>query len=75
MTGFLKRSARRIAPLLLTLGLILSPAASPTARAQEDPNAAGGSGESSKGDPVPGYLGAGMLTMLILFLVAKSARR
>ena len=34
--SLLKRSARRIAPLLLALGLVLSPAASPSARAQEE---------------------------------------
>jgi hypothetical protein len=72
MTGFFRRSARQIAPLLLTLGLVLSPAASPTVRAQEEGQSTGG---ESKGDPVPGYLGAGLLTMLILFIVGKSARR
>jgi hypothetical protein len=71
MTALLKRSARRIAPMLLTLGLMLSPAMMPTARAQEEAAPAG----ESKGDPVPGYLGAGLLTMLILFIVGKSARR
>src|SRR5262249_6954590 len=71
MTGLFGRSARRIAPLLLTLGLVLSPAASRTARAQEEAP----SGSESKGDPVPGYLGAGLLTMLVLFIVGKSARR
>jgi len=71
MRSLLERSARRIAPLLLTLGLLLSPAASPMARAQEEAPASG----DSKGDPVPGYLGAGLLTLLILFIVGKSARR
>lgn len=70
MTGRLRRSARRIAPLLLAFGLILSPAAGPTAHAQEaEP------GTEKKGDPVPGYLGLGLLSMLILFIVGKSARR
>jgi hypothetical protein len=72
MTALLRRSARRIAPLLLAFGLVLSPAISMTARAQEDPSAAA---EPSKGDAVPGYLGAGLLTLLILFIVGKSARR
>jgi hypothetical protein len=72
MIALLERSARRIAPLLLALGLILSPAISPTAHAQDDPNAPV---EKSAGDPVPGYLGAGLLTLLILFIVGKSARR
>jgi hypothetical protein len=71
MTGLFRRSARRIAPLLLALGLVLSPASAPTARAQEEAPAGG----ESKGDPVPGYLGAGLLTMLVLFIVGKSARR
>ena len=71
MTGLFRRSAWRIAPLLLTLGLVLAPVASPTARAQEEAP----SGGESKGDPVPGYLGAGLLTMLVLFIVGKSARR
>jgi hypothetical protein len=71
MTDRLARSARRIAPLILAFGLVLSPAASPIARAQEEVPAGG----ESKGDPVPGYLGAGLLTMLVLFVVAKSARR
>ncbi len=58
---------------MLALGLVLSPAATPTARAQEEFNPDGPS--ASKGDPVPGYLGAGLLTLLILFAVGKSARR
>jgi hypothetical protein len=71
MTALLQRSARRIAPMLLAAGLLLSPAASPMARAQEEE----ASGPGSKGDPVPGYLAAGLLTMLVLFAVGKSARR
>ncbi len=71
MTALLKRSARRIAPILLAAGLFLSPAAIPSARAQEFPEPAG----EKKGDPVPGYLGVGLLTMIILFIVGKSARR
>jgi hypothetical protein len=73
MTSLFARSARRIAPLLLASGLALSPAASPIARAQQ-PEAAPAEGES-KGDPVPGYLGGGLLTLLVLFAVGKSARR
>ena len=70
MTGLFRRSARRIAPLLLAFGLILSPPASPTARAQDEPT-----GEKKAGDPVPGYLGLGLLAMLVMFIVGKSARR
>lgn len=64
--------AKRIAPLMMILGLLLAPAAQPMARAQEEAPATGG---QSKGDPVPGYLGAGLLTLLVLFIVGKSARR
>ena len=71
MTGLFQRSTRRIAPVLLALGLLLSPAASRSVRAQEEAPAEG----ASKGDPVPGYLGAGLLTLLVLFIVGKSARR
>ncbi len=71
MTRLFRRSTRRTAPLLLTLGLILSPVATPTARAQEDAQP----GEKKAGDPVPGYLGLGLLTMLAIFIVGKSARR
>ncbi|MHB1557497.1 MAG: hypothetical protein ACYC61_08460 [Isosphaeraceae bacterium] len=73
MIDMLWRSLRRAAPILLALGLILSPAATTTIRAQEEFDVNGGS--KSKGDPVPYYLGAGMLSMLVLFVVAKSARR
>jgi hypothetical protein len=72
MIDLLRRPLRRFAPILLALGLVLSPAAAPTARAQEEFNP---EGSSSKGDPVPGYLGAGLLMLLILFAVGKSARR
>jgi hypothetical protein len=70
----LARSARWIAPLILAGGLVLSPAASPVARAQAQSETQQKE-EDAKGDPVPGYLGAGILTMLVLFVVAKSARR
>ncbi len=73
MIDKLRRSLRRAAPILLALGLILSPAATTTSRAQEEFDVNGGS--KSKGDPVPYYLGAGLLSMLVLFVVAKSARR
>jgi hypothetical protein len=71
MTALLKRSARRIAPMLLAATFFLSPAAIPSARAQDFPEPAG----EKKGDPVPWYLGAGLLAMVILFCVGKSARR
>jgi hypothetical protein len=73
MIAILKRFAPRIAPLILAVGLSLTPAFSPTVHAQEP--ATPGEGEKSEGDPVPGYLGAGMLVMLVLFVVGKSARR
>jgi hypothetical protein len=73
MTALLKRSARRIVPMLLAATLFLSPAAIPSARAQDEFNPAG-AGES-KGDPIPWYLGAGLLSMVIIFCIGKSARR
>lgn len=72
MTAKLRRAARRVWPALLALGLLLSQPGPPSAHAQEEP-APGG--EASKGDPVPGYLGAGLLAMIVLFIVGKSARR
>jgi hypothetical protein len=65
------RFTRRLTPIVLALGMILAPAATPMARAQEP---AGPEGES-KGDPVPGYLGLGLLAMVVMFAVGKSARR
>ncbi len=73
MIDMLRRSVRRTAPILLALGLFLSPAATSTTRAQEEFDVNGAS--KSKGDPVPYYLGAGLLSMLVMFVVAKSARR
>jgi hypothetical protein len=70
----LPRWSRRIAPLLLALGLTLSPVVSQPARAQEDAAAQGEGGES-KGRPLDGYLATLCLVMLALFIVGKSARR
>ena len=66
-----RRFKRWIAPVLLGLGLSMTPAFSPPARAQEetaDPNA-------EKGRPLDGYLATITLMLLALFLVGKSARR
>jgi len=68
------RSRRWIAPVLLGLGLSMSPAFSAPARAQaqeEVPDASGG----EKGRPLDGYLATISLVLLALFLVGKSARR
>jgi hypothetical protein len=65
------RFKRWIAPVLLGLGLSMTPAFSPPACAQEetaDPNA-------EKGRPLDGYLATITLMLLALFLVGKSARR
>ncbi len=72
MTGFSKRWARRIAPLLLAFGLALTPAMTTTVRAQEPAPA---EGEKSEGRPLDGYLGTICLVLLALFIVGKSARR
>ena len=71
MTYIWKRFARRIAPGLLALGLVLTPAMTTPVRAQEEVPGA----EKSEGRPLDGYFGAGVLTFFALFIVAKSARR
>ncbi len=58
---------RWLAPGIVALGLIQSPAA----RAQDDE---GGSAES-KGRPLDGYIATSLLCGLALFIVGKSARR
>jgi hypothetical protein len=65
------RFNRWIAPVLLGLGLLLTPAFSPPARAQEVPDASG----EEKGRPFDGYIATCALMLLALFLVGKSARR
>jgi hypothetical protein len=64
-----------IAPVLLGLGLLVTPAFSPPVRAQppadEIPDASGG----EKGRPLDGYLATITLVLLALFIVGKSARR
>ena len=72
MTTMNHRCTRWIAPVLLALGLTLSPAGTPSVRAQE-PAPAGG--DESKGRPLDGYLGTLVLVMLAFFVVGKSARR
>ncbi len=64
------RFARSLAPLLLALTFGLAPSPS-RAQPPEEPPAE----EESSGNPVPGYLATGLLGGLILFAVAKSARR
>jgi hypothetical protein len=68
------RWKRWIAPVLLGLGLSLTPAFNSPARAQapgDVPDASGG----EKGRPLDGYLGTATLILLALFIVGKSARR
>ena len=61
---------------LLGMGLVMVPAAGPSARAQvpDDPSAAPAPGEGS-GRSLDGYLGTIVLVLLVLFIVGKSARR
>jgi hypothetical protein len=73
MINLSNRWKRFIAPVVLGLGLCVSPALSPRVRAQApeetaDPNA-------EKGRPLDGYLATITLMLLALFLVGKSARR
>jgi len=78
MTAPFRRWTRRIAPVLLVLGLTLTPILSHPARAQapNDPAAAdeapAGKGE---GRMWGGYIGTAILVFLALFIVGKSARR
>ena len=74
MTSRFARFPRRLAPWLLALGLTLSPAMTPTLRAQA-PEEATPEAAESKGRPWDGYFGTGILVMLALFIVGKSARR
>ena len=66
------RFKRWIAPVLLGLGLSMTPAFSPPARAKRKHPTPGG---ESKGRPFDGYLATITLVLLALFLVGKSARR
>ncbi len=73
MTCIWNRFARRMAPVLLALGLALTPTMTTTVRAQEPAPAEGA--EKSEGRPLDGYLGTITLVLLALFVVGKSARR
>jgi len=64
------RFARMFAPLLLALMFGLTPSPSRAQPPEEAP-----AEEAGEGNPVPGYLATGLLGGLILFIVAKSARR
>jgi len=57
-----------LAPGLVALGLIFCPAV----RAQDEKP---GGGESSKGQPLEGYIATSLLCGFALFIVAKTARR
>ena len=64
------RVARVFAPLLVALAFGLTPSPS-RAQAPEEVPVEG----ESEGNPVPGYLATAAIGGLILFIVAKSARR
>jgi hypothetical protein len=59
--------------LAAALGLTVALTARPSLAQNEPPPAAGS--EEDKGRPLDGYLAAGVLVGLALFLVGKSARR
>jgi hypothetical protein len=73
MNPFLKRFRRRIAVVLLGIGLVIAPGYDQLARAQE-PDAAAEPGAGS-GRSLDGYLGTVVLVLLAFFIVGKSARR
>ncbi len=75
MKPFLKRWRRRIAIALLGVGLLVAPAVSPIASAQEDPNAPPAVPGEGSGRSLDGYLGTIVLVLLAFFIVGKSARR
>jgi hypothetical protein len=60
------RRVRRLAAGVLSLSLLISPAA----RAQDEP-----AGSESKGRPYDGYIATFTLACLALFIVGKTARR
>ena len=64
------RLARTLSPLLLALSVGLTPSPSRAQPPEEEVVE-----EEGEGNPVPGYLATGLLAGLILFVVAKSARR
>jgi hypothetical protein len=73
MNRILTRLRRRIAVVLLGLGLVVAPAFDQSVRAQQQPEEpAPGSGS---GRPLDGYLGTVVLVLLAFFIVGKSARR
>jgi len=78
MTAPFRAWTRRIAPVLLVLGLTLTPIISHPARAQAPDEPAGAEGEPAgkgTGRVYDGYIGTAVLMFLALFIVGKSARR
>jgi hypothetical protein len=75
MSVFFNRCTRWVAPLLLAAGLILSAPMPSMVRAQAPDEAAPATGEEGTGRPWDGYFGTGVLVLLVLFIVGKSARR
>jgi hypothetical protein len=68
-----KPGNRWVAPIVLGLGLVVAPAYSAPAHAQEEvPTAEEGTGS---GRPLDGYLATIVLALLALFIVGRSARR
>ena len=71
MNKLSNRWKRFVAPVVLGLGLCVTPAFSPPARAQEETADA----NAEKGRPFDGYIATISLMLLALFIVGKSARR
>ena len=75
MNWFLKRCRRGISVAVLGMGLLLAPAFSPIAGAQDDLNPAPPVPGEGSCRSLDGYLGTLVLVLLAFFIVGKSARR
>jgi hypothetical protein len=75
MNRLWKRLERRLAVVVLGIGLIMAPTIDHAARAQEPADAEAAAPGSGTGRPLDGYLGTVVLVLLAFFIVGKSARR
>ena len=71
-----RRRLSRVGAGLLAVGLMVA-APCPSVRAQQPPDdfGADAGGGESKGRPLDGYFGTGILAALAVFIIGKGARR